>query len=430
MNLPARFLVLSLGLAAAAPAALRAAAPAEPPRSWVDPDTGHRVIRLTSEPGSASLYFNINAYTPDGREMVYTTPGKGIGVIDLTTFQTRPLVPGPVGGSPGAIVVGRRTPTVYYLKGTGDPDRSELWCTGIDSGVTRKIADLPRRGGVFSINADETLGAGSYIVGDGEDYRGRNASQMIKAAPGAGGATDAATAKKRAMAERLAARLPMVLFAVDLATGESRPITASTDWLDHLQFSPTDPTLLMYAHQGAWQQVDKLWTIRTDGSRNTPIDHRTMEMEGTGHQWWNAEGNIWYDLHLPLGTDNAYIAGLDLKSGRRTWYRYGADQASIHFNSSRDGTLFCGDGGQAPGAQWIYLFRPELIKDDHSLGTDLIRPGFLHAERLVNMAKHNYHLEPNVSFSPDQKLVIFRSNLLGPTYVFAVEVAKAAGAGK
>ncbi|HWA11235.1 MAG TPA: oligogalacturonate lyase family protein [Opitutaceae bacterium] len=403
-------------LLVACAAAFAADTPA-PPKSWIDPDTGHRVIRLTDEPGSASLYFNINAYTPDGREMIYTTPGRGLGVVDLATFKNRPLVPGPVGGSPGAVVVGRKTATVYYLKGTADQNQSELWCTSIATGATRKLADLPRRGGIFSINADETLGVGSYIIGDGEDYRGRNASQQINAA-------DAAVSKKQAMADRLAARLPMVLFTVDLATGKSRPIFSGTDWLDHLQFSTVDPTLLMYAHQGAWQQVDKLWTIRTDGSGNTQIDHRIMQMEGTGHQWWDADGNIWYDLHFPLG-GSAYIAGYDIHTKQQTWYQYAPDQASIHFNRSPDGKLFCGDGGTAKDAQWVYLFRPELIPDDHSLGENLIRPGIFHAEKLVNMSKHNYRLEPNVSFSPDMKYVIFRSNMFGPTYAFAVEVAVA-----
>ena len=41
---------------------------AEPPAEWIDPDTGHRVVRLSTEPGSASLYFNQNAYTPDGKK--------------------------------------------------------------------------------------------------------------------------------------------------------------------------------------------------------------------------------------------------------------------------------------------------------------------------------------------------------------------------
>ena len=55
-----------------------------------------------------------------------------------------------------------------------------------------------------------------------------------------------------------------------------------------------------------------------------------------------------------------------------------------------------------------------------------VKPGVLRAERLVNMSKHQYKLEPNVSFTPDQKWVVFRSNMLGATYAFAVEVAKSA----
>jgi len=30
----------------------------ELPHEWIDPDTGHRVVRLSDEPGSASLYFH------------------------------------------------------------------------------------------------------------------------------------------------------------------------------------------------------------------------------------------------------------------------------------------------------------------------------------------------------------------------------------
>jgi oligogalacturonide lyase len=49
----------------------------------------------------------------------------------------------------------------------------------------------------------------------------------------------------------------------------------------------------------------------------------------------------------------------------------------------------------------------------------------LHSERLVNMSQHNYKLEPNVRFSPDKTMVIFTSNMFGPSYVFGVEVARA-----
>ena len=80
----------------------------------------------------------------------------------------------------------------------------------------------------------------------------------------------------------------------------------------------------------------------------------------------------------------------------------------------------------AKDGQWIYLFRPELTPNRGVQDKSLVNPGVLHAERLVNMSKHQYRLEPNVSFTPDQKWVVFRSNMFGPSYAFAVEIAKAA----
>ncbi len=38
---------------------------------------------------------------------------------------------------------------------------------------------------------------------------------------------------------------------------------------------------------------------------------------------------------------------------------------------------------------------------------------------------NSLRLEPNVSFSPDQKWIVFRSNMSGTTHVYAVEVKKA-----
>jgi oligogalacturonide lyase len=82
----------------------------------------------------------------------------------------------------------------------------------------------------------------------------------------------------------------------------------------------------------------------------------------------------------------------------------------------------------AENGKWIYLFHPALVPDTAGTnidGTGLIRPGVFKAERLVNMAKHDYALEPNAMFSPDGKWVIFRSNLSGASQVYAVELKKA-----
>jgi oligogalacturonide lyase len=401
-----------------------------PPESWVDPATGHRVVRITHEPDSASFYFNVNAYTPDGREMVYTTP-EGISVIDLTTWKSRPVVQGRV----HTIEVGHKTPSVFYVK---QEDRA-LYVTNVDTGETRKLATMPPRGFVASINADETLAAGTYIEGTGgQDYNqpppgARNQEQR-------GGAQQAQSLlqpmnKGQMMEQRLAARLPLVLFVIDLRTGAMRTLLHSTDWINHLLFSPTDPGLLMYCHEGPWQKVDRIWTIRTDGTNNTLIHKRTMFMEIAGHEFWSPDGKtIWYDWQTPKGED-FWLGGYDIATGRRIAYHMQRNEWSIHFNVTRDGSLFCGDGGDpgqvahAPDGEWIYLFHPQLLNGDGIDSPDLIHPGVFHAEKLVNMSQHNYRLEPNVSFTPDQKWVIFRSNMFGPTYVFAAEVAKAGADG-
>src|ERR1041384_2521855 len=84
----------------------------DPPKEWIDPTTGHRVIRLSREPGSASLYFNQNAYTADGQRIIITTPDGGISTIHLKTGAIEPVVPGRV----NVIVAGRKTGQVYYMK--------------------------------------------------------------------------------------------------------------------------------------------------------------------------------------------------------------------------------------------------------------------------------------------------------------------------
>ena len=403
---------------------------AEIPASWVDPDTGHRVIRISSEPGSASLYFNDNSCTPDGKSMVYTAGG-GISVVDLATFKTRSLVPGPV----RVIVVGRKTPTVYYTKA------GALYATHIDTGATRKIADLPPRASIASINADETLGAGTFNETD-PAAAPRTAAPAATMAPvsqtevaNRGQVLSAAVDKVLMMDARLAQRQPMTMFTLDLRSGKTTNILEhSTDWLNHLQFSPTDPMLLMYCHEGTWWKVDRIWTIRADGTKNTLIHKRTMGLEAVGHEAWSPDGKtIWYEIRFPWGVDH-FTGSYHVETGERSWYHVDINAWSIHYSQTADGKLFCGDGGSntvvewaSAENEWIYLFRPELLNASGSLGENLVRPGVFHPERLVSLHKNKYTLEPNAFFTPDQKHVIFRSNMFGPTYVFAVEVAQTGG---
>src|SRR5215210_5431674 len=88
------------------------------PREWVDQDTGHRIVRLSEEPGSQSLYFHQNAYTPDGSKMIITTP-TGLSAVILRTRAIEKVVEGRV----SVIIVGRKTGQVYYTKFVRDDNK-------------------------------------------------------------------------------------------------------------------------------------------------------------------------------------------------------------------------------------------------------------------------------------------------------------------
>jgi hypothetical protein len=48
----------------------------------------------------------------------------------------------------------------------------------------------------------------------------------------------------------------------------------------------------MFCHEGPWHKLDRIWTIRADGSQLRKIHTRTMAMEIFGHEFWSADGKI------------------------------------------------------------------------------------------------------------------------------------------
>jgi len=410
-----------------------------PPVTWIDPDTGHRVWRLSTEPDSSGLYFNVNSFAPDKKTVVYIAQD-GVHTIDLITKKTRLILPKKI----PVIAVGRKTNSLYYMdRAPRDPEHPEvkkngLFRVALDTGEVSMIAVLPPNTSDWmtntSINADETLMAG--IKEDGPPAPDSHYNITIyKSSLGPDGKPISGllvqgSNKEEWMESRLNAHIPLTLFTINLKTGELKTVLQSTDWISHVVFSPTDPTLLMYCHEGKWQKVDRLWTIRTDGTENTLLHKRTMVNEVCGHEFWDPDGKtVWYDLQTPSGLV-LWLAGYNTETKERKWYHLEQSDFSIHYNTVPDGSLFCGDGCDASrcgsaDVGWIKLYHPQLRKNEGINDPSLIRTGNIRTDRLVNMARHNYALEPNVRFSPDRKLVLFTSNMFGPSYYFGVEVEKA-----
>ncbi len=62
-----------------------------PPVDWIDPATGHRIIRLSGDDGGSSLYFHQNTYTPKGDKLIFDTIARRqpVGPLELQSGTSR-----------------------------------------------------------------------------------------------------------------------------------------------------------------------------------------------------------------------------------------------------------------------------------------------------------------------------------------------------
>ncbi len=382
------------------------------PNEWIDESTGYRIIRLTRRPGNnMSFYFHNNPFVdnkmifygtdflitnkndsvkqetgnvPASNKQLYSVDLKNLKVEQLT-YQTSPMN--------GEIVAPKGKLVYYQIK-------DSVFSTTIETKETKLVYVFPAdfKANITTVNSDETLLAGAWNS-DKEKELFRNNPN-----------------KSSYFNLIYEAREPRTLFTVNVKTGELKKLFTDSAWLNHVQFSSTQPEILMFCHEGPWHKVDRIWTININTRQVKLMHKRTMDMEIAGHEWFAPDGKtIWFDLQQPRSV-TFYVAGVNVLTGEERKFALKRDEWSIHFNITPDQKLFAGDGGdpgqvaKAKDGRWIYLFTPE-------------GEGFK-SERLVDMKNHNYRLEPNVHFSPDGKWVIFRANFEGHTDVYAVEIKK------
>jgi oligogalacturonide lyase len=377
------------------------------PNEWIDADTHHKVVRLTNNDRSnLSFYFHNNPFIGD--KMVYYSTEKTVDpaakqetynsnardrqlcLLDLKTLQSERLTnhSSPITGE---IVSTQRNEAFYQVK-------DSVFAVDLSTKKSRLIYVFPDdfKASITTINANGTLLAGAKSSDTEKD--------ILKQNP----------AKSSYFNLIYEAKLPRTLFTIDINSGKLSKIFTDSAWLNHIQFSPTDPSSLMFCHEGPWHKVERIWTIDVNSKAIKLIHKRTMPMEIAGHEWFSKDGRyIWFDLQQPRGA-TFFVAGVELATGKTKKYALQRNEWSVHYTSSADNKVFAGDGGdpgavaKAPDGQWIYYFKPEGNR--------------FQSEKLVNMKHHQYRLEPNVHFSPDQQWIIFRANFEGTENIYAVEI--------
>lgn len=383
--------------------------PTSPGRNeWIDKTTGHKVVRVSRREGTNEVfYFHQNPFPAPGDTMVFmgsTDKGRCAFTVDLETFAIRQIT----SVNTGFEVVAPKSRQLFYMSG------HSVYSTNLDTLETREIAKVPDPyvwGRGLSVNSDETMLAGCYCLGEEKYYQsGMPRKQWIRAI--------------------WKAKLPNTLYTIDVRTGKISEIHHENEWLGHVQFSPTDPTLIEFCHEGPGHELDRMWTIRSDGTGLRKLYEKRWPNELQTHEFWSPDGTkVWCDFQLPAPVARVapflfpvtftrfHLASVDAQTLEMKRYPLKMRYASRHFNISPDQTMFCGDGEGGrfrlcPSRRWIFLYEFEGDK--------------LKVSKLCSMEGHSWKTgpEPNTHFTPDGKWVVFQSDVEGTTQVYAVEVRR------
>ena len=370
-----------------------------------DPDTGAKIIHLSTLPNAASgvIYFTQGCITPDSRYTLVRYLDKSAdhtaGKMYRYEFKTGELV----------LLTERMTKNQVMAAGSGnlyftsEKDRA-IYAVNIHTLKERKVASMPDGiacSGTLTVNADETL-----LVGTGGLVDEHQNEPVLTTPPNQGSVFN----------DTFNRRDTNLLLSIEIKTGKVSELLRINTWLGHAQFSPADPKLVMYCHEGPWAKVDRMWTLRI-GSGEEPknVLTRTEDNEIAGHEFWSADGaTVWYDHNYRNTPGKAFLEGKRLATGEITRFPIKPEFVSIHYTQSPDGKFFVADGHAIkdhPDQQAMFILVPDR--------------GGLRAIKLCSMAGNNYKAaEPNPHLTPDQRRVVFTATFSGTPQAYAVEMPK------
>jgi oligogalacturonide lyase len=337
---------------------------AAPARQRRDNQTGRIYSVLTGGVGNNThIYFNRANFTADGKYVIFRSDRTGSRQIysyDIAGERLRRLTDART--DPGRPSIDPCRPLLYYTQGS---DVRRLNIETLDDAL---IYSQPTpEGGTFLL---------MDISGDGQ-YLGFMET----------GTYEKAENSEADFVRRFEAR-PLSSFWLASADGSKVwKVHEEKRHLQHLLFCPTDPTTLMYCHEGPWDRVEqRLWLMRWDGTQIRPLRYQETPDLAIGHEYWCPDGKHVDYVRRCKGRPTA-VCRIDTLSGQETVLTlYGYS----HFIADCTGELIVGDD-----AEFV-----TLLDVPTGVLTHLVR----HNQELT-IANTLYH--PHPAFSPDGKLIVF-----------------------
>ncbi len=225
------------------------------------------------------------------------------------------------------------------------------------------------------------------------------------------------------MSEHLYRRPSSVVVRLEAATGAYKAVWGEREWISHTNISSTDPDIILFCHEGHWEQVQRMWIVRASTSEVWPLILQQRYLDRVGHEFFLPNGRIGAQFFkrskasIPFETYGNVFVNPDGSNEKRYTFKRSLSTPS-HMQVNADGTLGVGDTAEIRDHQADHRDYISLIRYSDSPEGGRAKIGLLCKHATV-WTRQNDH--PHPFFHPAGRHVLYSSNQTGRLNLFMAE---------
>lgn len=247
-------------------------------RTYTDEKSGAQITQLTNQGINYHFYFTENSFDLDGKTIYFLSNREHEGTeicnlfkMDLDSGEMVQLTDDPLGVEVGRIT---KTPDGEYVAYvTGSQLRLYNTKTGENKLLYEEKNHMLLQNLSFSCD---------------KQWIGFNRNEDVDALPDGG-------PNYAGFKEKMFATKDGCVSVIRLDGSEFHDVFRDTHWLSHFQFSPDNPDIAMFCHEGPWNYVQqRIWMINMNTGDIWPCFRQT-EDDCVGHEFWAQNGDVIFD---------------------------------------------------------------------------------------------------------------------------------------
>lgn len=218
--------------------------------------------------------------------------------------------------------------------------------------------------------------------------------------------------------ERFFKQPSSLVIRYDMETRSGGVVVGGHDRITHTSFKPDDGDMMVYCHDGPWELVQRMWTVRVSTDEVKPLVEQRKHLERVGHEFTTAKGRVGaqysyrYKPDMPFFLNADILVDFDGKNEERFYYPFLRPE---HINVNYDETIAVGDRAMLSADMKNsdkYIALIEYDRNYHKAHTNLL---------CCHGASGRKHAHSHPVFTPDGTRIVYSSDVDGSLNIYMVE---------